>query len=195
MNCLNPSLAVALAAAGLLTFTQPSAQAQLLTVDVYEGHAESGDGSPFSGLVGSFGADDIQFGASTGDDWHPFGLSEFGAQITGCIEVTSTGIYTFKLRSDDGSQLFIDGVSVVSNPDGHPPTEVSEAVALTPGIHEILVNFFEDFGGPSALDLTLPDGVSYVECPDDVPDGGSSFLLLGIASAFLLPGAKRLARR
>ena len=39
---------------------------------------------------------------------------------------------------------------------------MSAPVSLTAGVHTLEVQFFEDFGGTSGVDLPLPNGVSYV---------------------------------
>jgi uncharacterized repeat protein (TIGR01451 family) len=131
-------------------------------VSIFSGFNNGGDGSPFSNPVGSFTAPDIQFGASQGGfNWHPFGLSGFGADFQGNFVVASTGNYTFSLNSDDGSQLFIDGVSVVDDSGLHPPIAVSGTATLTAGTHTFEVRFFEDGTGTSGVDLTVPAGVTY----------------------------------
>jgi len=145
-----------------------------VTVDVYSGHTAVGGGAPFSGLVGSFQSPDIMFATNTGYSWHPFALPHFGAEMTGCLAVETTGTYTFTLDSDDGSMLYIDGGLVVDNAGAHPPAVVSDSTALTAGMHHFNVEFFEDFGGPSGVDLHLPDGVTYTDC---IPAPGA--LLLG----------------
>jgi len=138
--------------------------AQALTVDVYSGHTAIGGGTPYSGLVASFWSPDIMFASNTGYAWHPSGLAHFGAEITGCILVEEDDDYEFCLDSDDGSMLYIDGGLVVNNGGPHVPTEVCNSAYLTAGFHSLKVEFFEDFGGPSGVDLDLPDGVTYVPC-------------------------------
>ncbi len=44
-----------------------------------------------------------------------------------------------------------------------PPLIASGSAALTAGSHPFEVQFFEDFGGPSGVDLYLPTGVTYGE--------------------------------
>jgi hypothetical protein len=132
-----------------------------VTVNVFSGHTTTGGGTPYSNLVGTITSPDIQFATSTGFNWHPFGLSAFGADLTGLFVVAASGSYTFTLNSDDGSLLFIDGNLVVNNGGPHPPQSVAGTTSLTAGVHSFEVQFFEDFGGQSGLDLTLPSGVSY----------------------------------
>jgi len=166
---------IMICAFAVLMLAVSGAQAAL-TVDVYSGHTTVGGGTPYSGLVGSFTSPDIMFATNTGYAWHPFGLGAFGAEITGCLAVPANSVYSFTLDSDDGSMLYIDGGLVVDNGGPHSPTIVSGSTALTAGMHSFRVEFFEDFGGPSGVDLLLPQGVTYTEC-DVIPAPGA--ILLG----------------
>ena len=160
-----------LIAASLLTVGSASAS---ITVDVYSGHGTAGGGAPYSGPVGSFTSADVLFATNTGYNWHPFGLGAFGAEITGCLDVAANDIYTFSLESDDGSMLYIDNAPLINNGGPHGPSLASGSTSLTAGMHSFKVEFYEDFGGPSGVDLYLPQGVTYGTC---VPAPGA--LLLG----------------
>ncbi len=138
-----------------------TADAGTVNVDVFYSRSNDGDGAPFSGLVGSFTSPDIMFATNTGYNWHPFGLGSFGAQIKGILSVAGSDNYWFSLSSDDGSALYIDGGLVVYNGGGHGPTMVTGGAPLSAGLHSFTVNFWEDFGGPSGVDLYLPNGVTY----------------------------------
>ena len=155
-------LAAALAA--FAAFAAP-ASANVTTL-VYSGFVSSGDGSPFSGLVGTITTPGVTFATDFGYNWHPFGLASFGSSSTGVLAVATAGNYTFTLNSDDGSRLFIDGGLVVDNGGQHSPTTVSGSTFLTAGSHPFRVNFFEDQGGPSGVDLILPNGVAISGVPE-----------------------------
>jgi len=150
----------------------------ILTVNIYNGYGTTGGGAPYSSLAGSFNSSDIMFATSTGYAWHPFSLAAFGADIIGNICVGADGTYSFTLNSDDGSRLFIDSTMVVDNGGAHSPTINSGSTFLTAGSHPFEVQFFEDFGGPSGVDLTLPAGVSYcASAPAPIPEPGTLLLL------------------
>jgi hypothetical protein len=65
----------------------------------------------------------------------------------------ATGTYTFRLRSDDGSELFIDDQLVIDNDGLHGAQDKDGSVQLTAGMHALRVNFFEA-GGDQELRLS-----------------------------------------
>jgi len=158
-----------------------TAEAEAIQVDIYRdyttctGTTKCFGGAPYFNYAGSIFSSDVLFATNTGYDWHPFGLPSFGALITGYLSVASAGSFEFKLNSDDGSMLYIDGSLVIDNGEynGHPPNTVPGFASLSPGLHPFKIEFFEDFGGQSGVDLYLPPGVTYVPEP-------FTLLLLGL---------------
>ncbi len=73
----------------------------------------------------------------------------FGATFDGFIEIEETGIYSFWLRSDDGSNLLINGKEVVNHDGLHSAEKFSKRgdVALEKGFHKLHIDYFESFGG------------------------------------------------
>lgn len=67
----------------------------------------------------------------------------------GLLWIPVSGRYTFYLKSDDGSALFIDGDRVVNNDGLHGPVERSGERELAAGFHTIRVDYFQLFGGES----------------------------------------------
>ncbi|NIA28435.1 MAG: family 78 glycoside hydrolase catalytic domain [Actinobacteria bacterium] len=74
----------------------------------------------------------------------------FALVFSGMIEIPQTGDYTFSLKSNDGSQLFINGRLVVDNDMQHGSLEKSGSIRLTSGRHPIKITYFQAGGG---LDL------------------------------------------
>jgi hypothetical protein len=165
-----------------------SAAQAAITVDVYAGHTTVGGGAPYSDLVGTFESPDIMFATNTGYAWHPFGLPHFGAVMTGFICVGVDDIYEFTLDSDDGSMLYIDGILIVDNGGPHSPRIVSDSAFIPAGVYPFRVEFFEDFGGPSGVDLRLPNGVEYTTF-NPIPAPGA--LLLGSIGVGLISWLRR----
>ena len=67
------------------------------------------------------------------------------------MEVPEDGVYTFRLYSDDGSQLTVDGVMVVDNDGMHDARELVGQHAMKKGLHPILVLYFDHNGGDLRL--------------------------------------------
>jgi hypothetical protein len=105
------------------------------------------------------------------------------------LNVTTGGTYTFTTTSDDGSQLFVDGVRVVNNDGLHAAQLRSGNVLLGAGEHQIVIVFFENCGsdnlsstisgadtGGVAISLTAADISAPAPSPglpgDDTIDGG-----------------------
>ena len=78
----------------------------------------------------------------------------FGVEYSGYIKVPKDGFYTFYLNSDDGSCLYLDGKTVVSNDGQHAPEERSGDVMLNAGYHKLKVTFFQR-GGGMTLDASI----------------------------------------
>jgi hexosaminidase len=76
----------------------------------------------------------------------------FSMKLNGYIDVPETGIYTFFLRSDDGSVLHIASRAVVDNDGLHSSAEKGGQVALTRGLHIFSLDYI-DGGGGSELGL------------------------------------------
>ncbi|MBX9582031.1 MAG: PEP-CTERM sorting domain-containing protein [Gemmataceae bacterium] len=173
-------------AAVLATVLCPAVARAGIVATIYEGFTPAGDGTPFFDPSSTFITDDILFATNTGYNWHPDGLAAFGAQFVGSLSVAADGVYTFGLNSDDGSALYIDGSQVIDNGGAHGPQLIEGSVFLTAGLHPFVVNFFEDFGGESGVDLYLPDGVTYAAVPEP-----ASLALAGVGAAAVAARARR----
>lgn len=74
--------------------------------------------------------------------------NEFGMRFTGNLEVKTEGTHTFRLASDDGSKLSIDGKTVLAQDGIHPPGSGKTAVLdLKPGTHKFQLDYFQAAGG------------------------------------------------
>ncbi|MDX2055074.1 MAG: PA14 domain-containing protein [Polyangiaceae bacterium] len=92
------------------------------------------------------------------------GVSErfqwFALDYVGRFSVKVQGEYAFRLASDDGSLLWVDGKLIVNNDGVHALTSKSNTVTLDQGQHKIRVLYFQAKGPYIALQLfvTPPGG-------------------------------------
>lgn len=75
----------------------------------------------------------------------------FALRYAGTWTVPTAGKWGFRLLSDDGSRLLIDGKVVVDNDGVHGPDSQEGSTDLTAGAHSVEVQFFQ---GP-ATELAL----------------------------------------
>lgn len=77
----------------------------------------------------------------------------FGFRFSGYIKVPKDGIYTFYLKSNDGSRLYIHGEELIENDANHGAVEEPGNVALKAGLHPIMVKYMQ-CGGGKALQVS-----------------------------------------
>jgi hypothetical protein len=63
--------------------------------------------------------------------------SWFMIEYTGVFTVEKDGSYDFRLHSDDGSYLFVDGALVIENDGKHQPTSRRGSISLHAGEHQL----------------------------------------------------------
>lgn len=83
----------------------------------------------------------------------------------GYLEILVDGIYTFYLKSDDGSKFLIGDKLVVDNDGSHSSRTRKGMIALKKGMHPVRIEYFEDFMGQN-LNLSYEGkGLSRREIP------------------------------
>ena len=102
-------------------------------------------------------------------DLAPRGREEyFALRYSGLLRVARAGVYTFWVKSDDGSQLYIGETLVVDNEGLHGAVERAGAIALAAGAHPITVTFFQktgevalevEYAGPGIARQRIPETV------------------------------------
>jgi hypothetical protein len=119
--------------------------------------------------------------------------NDFAFVFEGKILIDTEGTYTFYSKSDDGSQLFINGSMVLNNDGRHVAREESGAVQLEAGLHDIKLTYFEhkgketlevEYKGPGVSRKSIPDNKLFTGNSDNTPttppadeepqDGGST---------------------
>jgi len=114
---------------------------------------------------------------NTGSTWSGFTQSSnYAVQWTSTLTIKTAGLYTFRMSSDDGSKMWIDGSAVVDNDGLHGwRTKTSQAIQLSVGAHSFKAGMFER-GGHAGMDVTYkgPDTSSH-ENPDGMRIRSSAF--------------------
>jgi predicted esterase len=97
---------------------------------------------------------------------------DYALKFSGSINIPTSGSYTFYTRSDDGSNLYIDGFDaahqVVNNNYLQGPTERQGTVTLSAGIHPIYITFFQHGGGDLLEASYQGPGIGKQHFPDAV---------------------------
>ena len=85
------------------------------------------------------------------------------------LNIATAGEHTFRLTSDDGSVLRIDGNVVVDHDGLHGDTSKDGAVTLTAGNHDLRIDYIEAGGGQVLkLEWRAPGSSSFVVVPSSV---------------------------
>lgn len=84
----------------------------------------------------------------------------FSVNISGTFTVSEAGVYRFRLKSDDGSRLYVDRHLVVDNDGIHDAISKRGSVELARGRHHIALQYFQGMKFILALQLfvTPPGG-------------------------------------
>ncbi|UCE17517.1 MAG: hypothetical protein JSV84_11560 [Gemmatimonadota bacterium] len=78
---------------------------------------------------------------------------ELSVQWNGNLFVEQSGIYKIMLDSDDGSQLFLDGVYLIDNGGTHQRQKRIVTLHLSEGFHPVTVEYFENGLGDGQMYL------------------------------------------
>ncbi|MEM9415947.1 MAG: family 16 glycoside hydrolase [Planctomycetota bacterium] len=117
----------------------------------------------------------------------------FLVHVDGVLRITRPGDYTFRLTSDDGAVLMIDGETVINHDGVHPPTAKDARIDLAAGDHTLSIRMFEQAGGqelhliwrmPCAeLFAPIPAAVLFTEALDERPtaEGRKRVRIEGVA--------------
>jgi len=159
------------------TFGSSSADPFSLKGDIYYLSEGTGSLPDFSTLtpVGTIYARELNITPRSFTSGFP-GITDrfewFALRYTGQFRVDAGGKYGFRLLSDDGSRLFIDGQKVIDNDGTHAPQSASGEIDLTAGTHQMEVDYFQGPREYIALQLfwTRPGGSEEISKPPIVPE-------------------------
>lgn len=85
------------------------------------------------------------------DEW-------FALRFEGRFEVKADNTYAFKVVSDDGAILYIDGEKVVDNDGIHGVQPGDGTKVLKAGAHTLRLDYFQGARGPVALSVSIGEG-------------------------------------
>ncbi|MEU8610907.1 family 16 glycoside hydrolase [Actinoplanes sp. NPDC048791] len=97
-----------------------------------------------------------------------FGVEDnFQAEVIGNVTIPAAGLYTFRLTSDDGSRLLIDGATVINHDGLHGVTSMEGGITLTTGYHSLHIDYFEATGGQQlTLEWRQPGATAFTVVPN-----------------------------
>ena len=121
--------------------------------------------------------DQIDFFWSRKAPFFGFPKDNFSVRWDTCLELDSTKTVNFRLESDDGSRLKVDGKIMIDNWGIHSYVTKEKRLELPKGMHHLEVDFFEETLGakvrlsadPNLLtkvNLTLPSGNQANPCKE-----------------------------
>lgn len=128
----------------------------------------------------------INFTSTTGAFATSGRTDNVGAVFDGFINITTPGLYTISLSSDDGSKLFL-GDTLLINHDGlHGMSARSASLGLAAGAHRTRIEYFERTGsaglilslqGPGLPLAPIPASMWTTLCPADTNASGDLDIL------------------
>lgn len=121
-----------------------------------------------------------------------FGLGQatqseyFAFDFVTTLQIDEAGSYGFKLSSDDGSILYLDGQELVNNDGVHDVKSVSGTTNLTAGAHQLRVGYFQ-VDSASALSVewdppTDDPDLGFVPIPDNLLVTGNAIRSMQIGN-------------
>ncbi len=90
-------------------------------------------------------------------------VNDFALRFRGYLFIETAGNYIFRLGSDDGSRLLLDGLAVMNNDGLHAMKTVTTMIPLNSGMHAFELQFMQGSGN-IGLELTM-EGPGYDRGP------------------------------
>jgi len=119
-----------------------------------------------------------------GDDFGPL-KDHFAISAEGFIKIPSGANFVFRLMSDDGSRLLIDGKEVINHDGLHGADAKDGEVALAEGYHPFRLEYFENGGGQAIMlkwrsfsdgeFVTVPS-TAFAHRKSDAPEGSGQLV-------------------
>ena len=106
-------------------------------------------------------------------------LENFAIRLRGQLKVETAGTYNFKIYSDDGSQLYINGALIIDNDGLHAFRFRSGIVMLDVGFHDVEIRYFQGprahiglqwYWQPPGGEAIVPPEVLYPPRAEEMPE-------------------------
>lgn len=100
--------------------------------------------------------------------------NDFGVVFDGYIEIPARGEYRFRVASDDGARIIVDGKTVVDHDGIHPASERVGKATLEKGVLPIRIEYFEASGEEelrTAIDTPFSGSIPLMTLISTSPDG------------------------
>jgi len=119
-----------------------------------------------------------------------FGAGSHAVRLTGEIQITAAGIYTFTLGVNEGGRLIIGGQTIVSIPRGAGGFQQASArVWALPGSYPLEIRTFDNGNPEIQLSYVPPGGKPQVVSPAALAPGRELYQTRsGTTGAFSVPG-------
>ncbi len=92
----------------------------------------------------------------------------FGFDFKGYIKIPADGLYTFYLKTNDGSKMYLAEELIIDNDGLHPAVERTGILALKKGSYPVIVKYFQE-GGTNMLKVSWTGpGIEKQEIPGSV---------------------------
>jgi hypothetical protein len=106
-------------------------------------------------------------------DWSnatDFGFTDrFVTEVSAYLTISAGGTYDFRITSDDGARLLLDGIQVIDHPGRHGATPKDGSINLAAGHHALRIDHFDgDFDQRLKLEWRPPGAGGYTVVPNSV---------------------------
>lgn len=95
-------------------------------------------------------------------------LNHYAVLFETTLKVKTEEDYTFKITTDDGSKLYIDGELLIDNDGAHGPITKTATTRLTKGRHDLCLEYFDNDKGQSINFLYSTPTMAWRELNDHI---------------------------
>lgn len=113
----------------------------------------------------------LEFEWDKGRPFRGMPKDKWSAIYTTCLEVDEEAEYRFRMTSDDGSRMFVDGEKLIDNWGPHSPRTRTGKMLLEPGVYALVVEYFEaSHGAELKLVAAIGEDGKYETLPPKILD-------------------------